>query len=439
MLTEEQERHLQRTLKAAQSAPGPGLETRAMAAMGEAKPSRRSSRRLLVVSAVAALVLLGFGLTRLPVGSASGLFNGFLAAASQAKTMHMKAAIDDDGIVTIEKWEAPEEHFLRYEHWVADELTVLDLDNGELTVDYWIDPKTGRGTAVEHLDLLGQGAALRGGREPAPTLGPLSVFAEPLDNGKLELIYQGRERNDLGEAVDVVEAEWRPEGTYMMYYSGRPGRGTGLLYEDGERVRIRVEVDPASNLPRTMTHSVEDNGARRTTLDAEFEWNVGIPEAARTFTPPPGSVLKRAHWWERRFPEVVAQGETRDWTVTLHAIDSDRRGWIHLSLSYVYLETAVGPYKSQPPARVEALDSNGERYKQDMNLGNSCGGPGCFYAVIRLIPLGETPQPDSITLTLSNYADSPSEVQSVTFENLPLPPRRPVDDLRAAEIEVIEY
>ncbi len=436
MLTEEQERHLRRTLKAAQSAPSPELEARAMAAMAVPARAGRSRRRLLVVSAVAALALLGFGLTRLPVSSASGLFEGFLATASQAKTMHMQATIDDDGLVMIEKWEAPEERFSRRDRWEAGELTLFRMSDGEFTASYRIEPETGPGRTTERFDVLTQGALLSGYPEPAPSLGPLRVFAEPIHNGDLELIYEGRETNDLGEAVDVVEAEWRPEGTHMMYYYGRPGRGTGLLYEDGERVLIRVEVDPASSLPRAMSHSVEENGARRTTFEAEFEWNAEIPDAARTFTPPPGSIVEHDYWWERRFPEVVAQGETRDWVVTLHAIDSDVNGWIHLSLSR-HETGAVRTRNCAPAILVEALGSNGERYEQDRNMGPFFGGPGCAYVVVRLIPLAETPQPASITLTIAPYTDSPSEGQSVTFENLPLPP--PVDDVRAAEIEVIQH
>jgi hypothetical protein len=438
MLTEGQERHLRRTLKTAQSAPSPELEARARAAMAEPTRARRARHRLVVVSAVAALALLGFGLTRLPVSSASGLFGGFLAAASQAKTLHLQATIDDDGIVVIEKWEASEERFWRRDRWEAGELTSLGMSDGEFTARYRIDSETGRGETTERYDVLTQGAVLHGWPEPAPALGPLRLLAEPIDSGELELIYEGRETNDLGEAVDVVEAEWRPEGTHVMYYHLGDEGGTGLRYEEGERVLIRVEVDPASSLPRAMTHSVEQDGARRSTFEAEFEWNAEIPEAARTFTPPAGSTVEHDYWWERRFPEVVAEAETRDWVVTLHAIDSDRHGWIHLSLSrHESGENRIT--NSGPPILVEAVGSGGERYDQDSNFGPFFGGPGCAYAVVRLIPVAETPQPDSITLTVTPYAGSPSQGQTLTFENLPLPPRQPVDDLRAEETDVIQY
>lgn len=438
MLTEGQERHLRRTLKAMQSSPSPGLEARARAAMAMPARAGRWPGRLVAVSAVVAIGLLGFGLIRLPVSSASELFQGFVAAASQAKAMHMEAVIHDEGELTILKWDAPEERFSRYERRQAGELTGLRMSDGEFTVRYTIDPRTGRGKTTERYDVLSQGAVLHSWAEPAPSLGPLTLFAEPIGSGELELLSQRRGTNDAGEAVDVVEAEWRPEGTHAMYYSAGDGGGKGLLYEDGERVLIRVEVDPVTSLPRKMTHSVEENGARRATFEAEFEWNAKVPAVARSFTPPPGSIVEHDYWWERRFPKVVAEGETRDWVITLHAIDVDARGWLHLSFSR-HETGAVQTTNCAPAILVEGVGSGGERYKQDSNLAPFSGGPGCAYVVVRLIPVADTALPDAITLTVTPYAESPSEDQTVIFENLPLPSRQPVDDLRAAEVEVTEY
>jgi hypothetical protein len=64
MLTEEQERHLRRTLKAAQSVPGPELEARAMAAMAQVRRRTgiRASRWLAAAAFVVVLVASGFWL-----------------------------------------------------------------------------------------------------------------------------------------------------------------------------------------------------------------------------------------------------------------------------------------------------------------------------------------------------------------------------------------
>ena len=100
----------------------------------------------------------------------------------------------------------------------------------------------------------------------------------------------------------------------------------------------------------------------------------------------------------------------------------------------------IGAQKMLPAVKLGWTDVGfGEQFEQDRNLAPFSGGPGCAYVVVRLIPVAKTSQPEAITLTVTPYAAEPSKDQTVTFENLPLPPRQPVDDLRAAEVEVIEH
>ncbi len=438
MLSEEQERHLQRTLKAVQSVPGPELEARAMAAMGQAKPTRRSSRRLLVASAVGVLVLLGFGLARLPVSTASGLFDEMLAAASRANTMHMQAWVWGVGGEIAMEYRVSRDGFWRMDEWEDDRLFSAHLADGEFTLDYRIDPETGQGKAREAFDVLSQHGVFDEEYHQLLMLGPLYPLGAPRHNGQLELLSEGRGVNDLGESVDLVEIEWTGHDGAMMYVHQERDSFRGLIYEKDEPVIIRVEIDPSTRLPLRLQHFLQEGGELRNTFLAEYEWNAPIPEEVQTFTPPPGSVLEVDHWWERRIDEVLAQAETRHWVVTLHAIDSDMHGWIQLSLSRV--ETGENHIRnSAPPILVEAVGSAGERYTQHTEIGPFAGGLGVAYAVVYLEPERATPQPRSITLTVTPYPASPSEGQSVIFENIPLPPRQPVDDVRAQAIEVIEY
>ena len=124
----------------------------------------------------------------------------------------------------------------------------------------------------------------------------------------------------------------------------------------------------------------------------------------------------------------------------MHAIDIARSGDVVLSLSRVETPDSEMPsvYNTAPPLVVEGVGSAREQYDQQ-------GYFTCFnarhsgYWTTSLKPARPSSYPRSITLTIWPYPESPSEDQSVTFYNIPLPPRQNVDDVFAAETEVIQY
>jgi hypothetical protein len=441
MLTEEQERHLQRTLKAAQSAPGPGLEARAMAAMGQAKPGR-PSRRLLVASAVGVLALLGFGVARLPMGTASGIIDEMLATAAETSAVHMTGC----GVgaeVVVEEW-ISEDGFSREEWREDDQLLWLDLRSGDFTVHYRLNPDNGEVTARENFIPLREVSVLDESYRQRRMTSSLWPLGGPLDNGRLDLVSESSEMNERGEVVDLVEVEWTPGGRTMMYTYQDGDYIRELVYEEGEPVLIRVEVDPSSGLPLRLEHYTETEAGWQNTYAACYEWNMEIPEELRTFTPPRGTVVECHHWWESRIDQVIAEAATTDWLVTLHSVEVNRHGDIWLSLSRA--ETADSrmgdAYNSAPPIRVEAVGSGGESYSQlgrysCYNMGGEGWGVG--YWTTTLEAADPDRRPRSVTLTVVPYPEGVSKADSVTFRNVRLPARQDVDDPIAAEVELIEY
>ena len=174
-------------------------------------------------------------------------------------------------------------------------------------------------------------------------------------------------------------------------------------------------------------------GARpEQTYQADYEWDVEIPDELKSFDAPAGTKLTRSTSWETRADQAIVQANTRDWTVTLHSVDVNRSGDILLSLSRIETPDSQMPseYNTAPQLVVEARGSGGEEYTQQNGYScyNVCDSG---YWTTTLRPTNPTTHWCSVTLTIWPYKLSPSEDQSVTFRNIPVPARQNVDDVIA--------
>ncbi len=385
-----------------------------------ASAAGRAKRRWLALGTAAAALLVALGFVPFPVGEAAGALQRAMAMAAQATTVHMSGqAWDSKGGFDSERW-VSEDGFSRDERWEGGELVHMSMTRGDWMLLYGVSEDDGTVYAYDTfapLERHRRAGVIPGrlrGFSPEAFFGSFGRLAEAMDIAPPDMtITERRERTLWGGLVDVVEAELTVDGT---------SRISGVSYRDGDMVRIRAEIDPDTGRLLSMTQD-KFEGLWEPRYRADYEWDVEIPESIREFRPPEGTTLERGPWWE-----------TRDWEVTLHAVDLNRHGDIALSLSRT---TSRRWYNCGEPIHVEALGSSGEQYTQ-------FGGYGCDeycgvgYWTTRLDRDQPGSDPQTVTLTIYPHPRV-SEGQSVTFHDLPLPPRRDVEDVFEAETERIQY
>jgi len=366
------------------------------------------------------------GFVPVKLGVAAGALERALVQAEQATTVHVIVTWwGDEGETVMEEWSS-DDGFYRRECWQNGKQSSLTVAVGGWEIS--------QSTGSTHQ----WGEFVPTYLHPAP----------PYDRTHLEqhwetLRYHGkpvpeirvtehREATLWGGAIDVVEAEWTAEGDHPSGFGGR--------YEEGTRILITAEIDPDTGRLLAVCEYKLKFLRWRQTYEATYEWDVEVPEELRHVEIPSGVELTRHTWWEERAFQVLAQADTRDWTVTLHAIDINRDGDVVLSLSRVERADGEMPlvYNTAPPLVVEGVGSAGEQYEQQRYF--SCyNARHSGYWTTTLKPLKPDAHPRSLTLTIWPYPDSPSDDQSVTFYDVLLPPRQNVDDLFAAETEMIQY
>ena len=332
--------------------------------------------------------------------------------------------------VTREQWVSS--RGLAREMRVGEQVVKVELFGVDRTLQYVVlDADTGRAIVEES-----------GGRLCTPErkaallsenlLGSAMLFA--LSDGSSELLSEQVSNEGDGRSTRIVEIQWRPpRGTTGVFALD----DKGLFYNHGETILIHVVADAETKRPTRVEHFRLVSGTREPTYRADIEWDIAVPEDVWQFTPPEDTRAERSIDWEVMAKQELARGETRDWTVVLHAIEVAANGEVHLAISRA--ETGANVIAdSAPPIWVSALGSDGERYDQT-DRGPFFGAPGLARAVVTLEPENRGATPRSITLTVTPYPADPSEDQSVTFYNIPLPLRQNVDDVFAAETEVIQY
>jgi hypothetical protein len=445
MTDTEMDRKVRKVFETAGGSLAEGWEERAAAATvgaalaragaATASPDMGRRRRWIAAGTAAVALLVALGFVPFTVGDAAGALQRAMAMAAEAATVHMSArAWGPKGDFHSERW-ASEDGFSRDERWEGGRLVQMEMTTeGDWRLWYHASEDNGAGYAVEDFDPLERhrrsGAIPRrmtglSGFSADAFFGSFGRLAEAMGLAPPEMkITERRQRTLWGGLVDVVEAEWTIEGSSHI---------SGVRYNDGDVIRIRAEVDPDTGRLLSMAQD-KFEGVWEPRYRAEYEWDVEIPESIREFRPPEGTTLVRYGWWETRADQVLAKAATDDWEVSLHAMDLNRDGDILLS---VVRTTSRRSYNCAESMRVEAVGSAGERYSQ---YGPSGYAEHCGFGYLIARLNREEPGPDPQTVTLRIYPHpAVSEGQSVTFRDIPIPPRRDVDDVFEAETERIQY
>jgi len=400
------------------------------------RPARGLRVGWLAAITVAAVTAIGLGMIALPSLKASGLLDRAIQAAHRARTAHVTTRVwGVGGEVLAEDW-LSQDGFRRMERWEGDELVNLDIFSGSHHLSYrWL-----RATRARHAEETFEPIPWVRASPEGQLQGVLLPLDAPLHKGSLTLLDEREEADASGAVKKIVEMSWRPgerNCLYMTVYDQAACDRRGLVYEEDDEIFIRMQIDPDTDLPVQMEHYRLTGRTWELTCLSQYEWDMEIPQEVREFEPPRGTTLERDLWWETRIDAELARASSRDWVVTIHALDVNRSGDIVLSVSRA--ETGANKTtNSAPPIVVQAVGDDGSRYSQS-NVGPFMGGPGVAFAATPLQAEDAGARPKSVTLTIWPYPSSPSEDQSVTFRNIPLPPRRDVDDVQAAEREVIQY
>jgi len=399
----------------------------------------RSRRKLVAIAAAVLVVLVGLGFVPFPAGGSKGALERALTAAENATTVHIRTwrrpPNGSDGTTTgettMDEWLSEEGLWRR--SCRSREAFSLELVIGPWKVSY--QEEGGKPTSAYEM------------YNPC-YLHPADMPDRDQFNRKFDQLHliagsggqvgpevdfsEHRDASLWGGYVDVVEARLKV-GDASSFCFGGP-------YGPTDQILATAEIDEASNRLISVREYKLVGARREQTYQADYEWDVEIPDELKSFDLPAGTKLTRSTWWETRADQAIVQADTRDWTVTLHSVDVNRSGDILLSLSRVETPDSEMPsvYNSAPRLFVEARGNGGEEYTQQNYFG-------CFnarhsgYWTTTLKPANAESRPRSITLTIWPYKESPSEDQSVTFRNIPVPPRQDVDDVMAASTEVIQY
>jgi len=430
-MSERMDEEIRQIVSEASGEPRADVKGRALEAMREVQPAARRPWRWAFVVA-GAMALFGLGFVPIPMGAAPGALDRALAAAEEATTVHVvEMRWTDEGETVIEEWYSNEGF------WRRDILNDGHPRNTEISVGPWklsVTPDGMRASETftptklhppdpfdrSHLErqlaLIRYLSSWRG--EPAPDIS----------------ITERTEASVWGRPVDIFEAQW----TVTSSPDGWSGLGTH--YPKGTQVLMEAEIDPRTGQLLSVREYWLNGRHWEQTYEGVYEWNVEISEELQQVELTRGATLTRYKWWESRAEQVLAQADTRDWTVTLHAIDIQHGGDVVLSLSRVETPDSEMPlvYNHAPPLVVEAVGSAGDQYEQQ-NYYSCYNARHSGYWTTTLKPLKPHAYPRAMTLTIWPYPGSPSEDQFVTFKDIPLPPRHDTDDLFAAETEVIQY
>jgi len=426
----------------------PALEARAVAAVesARARPAR-PRRRLVAVATAGVVVLVGLGFVPIPLGQMKGALDRALASATNARTVHITTwwrnppivcsssdgswPLPGKGPATSEEWLA-EEGFGRAEYRQEGKLGHVDLSVGPRETDYWNTGDEPASAGQFFNPCLLHSADMPGRSTLEQRFNWLRQLADFYQKPAPEVQFREyREASLWGGQVVVIEAQVTITGDNSFVFGGG--------YAKGDTVLVRAELDPAKNTLFSVREYKVSGSDRELTYEATYEWNGEIPENLRHFDLPAGTKVRRGTWWETRVGKAIAQEATRDWQVTLHAIDINRHGDILLSLSRV--ETPENQmtllYNTAVPIKVEALGSNGEQYEQQ-NCYTCYNARHAGYWTTTLKPESENSMPQAITLTIRPYPEDPSADQSVTFQNVPLPSRQDADDVAAGTWQITQ-
>jgi hypothetical protein len=383
----------------------PEARARALEAMTQAPPAKTPSRRRLVAIAAGGVVaVVGLGFVPFPAGSATGALDRALAAARAARGVFMEYRTYGEERQVVRRWATPRGQ--RVETWHRGKLVNLSIRTDSAYV--WYD--AARRVAYES-------------DQPPPRPKMLGYVPDRNYVSHLVAAFEARRSR-----MRVNISEWRERSLWR-------GERDVVELEHGP-FKHRYELDPESGRVIADAYYAGKPGSWKLTKSTvEVDWDVQIPDSMLSFDPPRGATLHRSRWWTGRADRTVAAGRTDDWEIKVHAIDVNKSGDLYVTLSRAPSDQGPKHWNGGIPMDVEAVDNLGAHYVQR----NGCGCSLDYW--VRTLDRKEDARssatPGTVSLTIYPYPQGPNADQSVTFRNLPLPPRQDKEDL--SEEEVIQY
>jgi len=362
-------------------------------------------------------LLIG-GVAVRPALTARDLLREALAAVDEASTMHVVGQASTTATFSYEQWSA-RDGLVRQEKREGGELAWLRLFDGGWETTY--SAGAGGSRAMAQFEPL---------YEPPATLersriGGLFWALEGLGGYTGFLVKEG-------PSTDIVQAE----GTAKLPL------GVGIcdaVYEEGDHISAQAVMDHRTGRLLKVTIS-RLQGDWELLYEERYGWDEELPEGVREFQPPAGTLLTRYAWWADRYGQTLATGHTRDWEVTIHALDLNREGDILLSMSRRMTPKSEMPvpYDLAPMPEVHATDDAGGIYEAT-GEGHAVGErQGFGYEGIDLKRSGGGPRPSRAMFHIHPYPDGASADQAVTLA-VPLPPRRDVEEPFDGAVEEMQY
>jgi hypothetical protein len=424
----------------------PERRTQALAAMEAAgrRPRRTWIWRLSPAAATVVITVI-VALIGSPARSArhtiAQVRDQVLAAADKAETVHIYAATPWYVVGVPEQ--APETVEADTELWADRDgfsrLEVRRRDDGHLlSVDLY--------HGMERLSYL-------------PGLSRAHRYWEPeeasVSQGRIQRRVEMQIRRDfllIGGPEEYQYAAVNNQGPVDVLEVGSLAQRSDRRYDlaRGEKLRLRAEVDRQTG--RLLSWTVFTLNLRDNTWEVKsesrYEWNVPIPDELRTLEIPEGTAENRYHWWDTRADQVLAQQQTENWTVTVHALDVNQSGAVYVSLSAAPTPNSSAAHSdlSVVAVSVEAVDDQGVVYQQeaeDHGSGRSYLMPTISFPVVLLKPTADATG-RVLTITVHPYMAEGQGLEPVTpdepvvFE-LPLPSRQDGDNLPLEATEFVQH
>jgi hypothetical protein len=405
---------------------------RALQGMAQVGPRPGYRRRRLMVMATAALAaLVALGFVPVPMGNAPGALAQAIAAAEKARTVHVSGMAQQGYFDKREIWLGDEGYRL-FADWSKGTLKELSLQVPAENLFYSYDAST------HQAEEFYRPRPKAGASVPLYWGNPDSI-ARTLKSAEKSLadstLSEYREGSIWGGDTKIIEITGKITGTGTVI--------CGPQYRAGDKVKIKLAVDPKSGYARSEEEYIYRNQEWQSNYRAEYEWNVSLPGPevyGKLMVPPPGTLLTRWDWWKEREDRAIATEKNDDWEITLHALDVNCKGKVFVSLSRTRsADSRVPSNYNASFIKIEATDNVGGSYVQS----SQCGVIADSWILI-LLP--DNPklsvEAKNITLKIYTYPNDPTgqlKDEFVSFKAIPLPPRQSGDDLVAESLEKIQY
>jgi len=379
----------------------PALTDRATAAIRAARPLPiRSRRRPIAVAAGLAVALFALGFVPIPLGRTKGALDRAMAAMRNAPTFYMEYREHSQGQeVLLRQWESAQ-GYSRWEQWEAGTLVSLYFEGPQ--IQGWYDAHLHKAHISD-----------RPPRSRSP-----ERFLSMSSEGILMFI-------SAFEKFPRQVSEWRERRLW--------GRSVDIVQVTVGATRFRLEVDPGTGrMLSWVTYERQGAAWKPVGWTEDVEWDVAVPEGLWTdFTPPKGTEVEMRLWWGPRAGQSLRVAETSDWLVTLNSIDVNRDGDLFVTLSRKERKDEPSYPSKQGYIEADAVDNLGVMYALQ---GGMYGGSNPTVRRLNRRPAASSALPRVVTLTVYPCVVGDDRGESVTFPQVPLPPRQDREELFKGEI-----